>query len=70
MIYKRVHEPLEDSHGNSFEPDPHGNLSDMRFCEQCGAPTVYYEKSVLKGYEVVLKEISGEYADDDSGIPF
>jgi hypothetical protein len=70
LVNKCIPEPWEDDFGGRHETVPHGNPSDMRFCEQCGTPTVYYEKSVLKGYEAVLKEFSGEYTDDDSRIHF
>jgi rRNA maturation endonuclease Nob1 len=70
LVNKCIPEPWEDDFGGRHETVPHVNPPDARFCEQCGAPTVYYEKSILKGYEVVLKELYGEDMDDDSGIPF
>lgn len=62
----------EDDFGNSYPRDPHENLPDSRFCEQCGEPTVYFQNKLLKTY----REIQGlpEARDDgdqfDSEIPF
>ena len=72
LVNKCIPEPLEDSFGNFYPPDPHVNLPDARFCEQCGAPTVYFQKhGILKGYEEVVRELPGGNAHEDDGdIPF
>jgi len=65
-----IPEPEQDSYGNYYDPEPHQNPPDARFCETCGAPTVYLSKGILKSYEEVWKELRGEDIDDRSGIPF
>jgi hypothetical protein len=58
-------------YGNSFEPDFHGKSQDPRICEQCGATTVYYGKSVLKCYEAVVKGLAGSNKQEvEVNIPF
>ena len=47
------------------------NPTGLRFCEQCGEPTVYFQNKLLKTY----REIQGLPEDDDKGrfdndIPF
>ena len=72
MINKCIPQPLEDDRGNLYDQDPHNNSPDARFCEQCGAPTVYFQKhSILKSYEDVLKALSGNKKQEfDEDIPF
>ncbi|MPL99689.1 hypothetical protein SDC9_45909 [bioreactor metagenome] len=51
-----IPEPEQDSYGNYYDPEPHQNPPDARFCETCGAKTVYLSNRILKTY----KEIQGE----------
>ena len=48
--------PFErDDNGNYINSEPYDNSPDARFCEQCGAPTVYFQKhELLKSYEEIL----------------
>lgn len=72
LINKCIPGTQQDSYGNYFDPEPHENPPDARFCEQCGAPTVYFEKhELLRSYEDILKELSRNYNQDDGlDIPF
>ena len=62
----------EDDQGNSYPRDPHENLPDSRFCEQCGKPTVYFQHNLLKPYAQVLgiPLTRDDRKEDDSDIPF
>jgi len=62
----------EDDQGNSYPRDPHENLPDSRFCEQCGQPTVYFKHNLLKPYAQVLgiDEPGDDDNDFDPDIPF
>lgn len=58
-----IPEPVEDDFGNTYDQDPHNNTPDARFCEQCGAPTVYFKKhELLRSYEDIWKESDEEQA--------
>jgi hypothetical protein len=52
LVNKCIPEPWYDSNGNPNESYSHENPPDARFCEQCGAPTKYFqEHKLLKRYE-------------------
>jgi hypothetical protein len=69
LVNTCIPEPTEDMRGEYYTPDPHENLPDARFCEQCGAPTVYYQKhEILMGYEEVLEGLSGGVAEEGESL--
>ncbi|WP_422482307.1 ImmA/IrrE family metallo-endopeptidase [Pleomorphochaeta sp. DL1XJH-081] len=62
----------EDDFGNRYPRDPHENLPDSRFCEQCGEPTVYFQNKLLKTYREILglPEAEDDGDEFDPDIPF
>lgn len=55
-----IPEPEQDSYGNYYDPEPHQNAPDARFCETCGAKTVYLSNGILKAYKEILDESEGD----------
>lgn len=70
LINVCIPEPVEWPNGDYGRPDPHENPPDARYCEQCGALTVYYGKhELLRSYEDVMNDMEGN--DEEEGvIPF
>lgn len=70
LINKCVPEPEQDSYGNYYDPDPHQNPPDARFCETCGASTVYFNKGILKTYKEILGEPDDDKMEQANNVPF
>ena len=72
LVNKCIPEPWDDSFGYSHDSEAHDNPPDARFCEQCGAPTVYYQKhELLKSSEEALNVNPGDKKQEfDEDIPF
>ncbi len=61
-------EQVEDSSGEYYTPEPHKNIPGARFCEECGAPTVYYQKHrILESSQTIRGTNVTEFDED---IPF
>ncbi len=63
-----IPEQVEAANGDYYDPEPHTNPPNARFCEICGAPTVYFQKHrILESYQTI-RGIQEPVFDED--IPF